>query len=155
MTVFLHFTPLTGKVFSIYRIEHIGDRYKPETWTPFETLQKAFDKKYGAPTFISPYGPVHFVVFDTNGTLTKAKPCNESQIPGGFSKTDERCGVELAYKWRQGGSGQQYKGFADGLEMTLTDHSMVNDEMKNVDMKADEINKQKREQSVGNKAPKL
>ena len=39
--------------------------------------------------------------------------------------------------------------------MTLTDHSMVNDEMKNVDMKADEINKQKREQSVGNKAPKL
>jgi hypothetical protein len=155
MTVFLHFTPLTGKVFSIYRIEHIGDRYKPETWTPFETLQKAFDKKYGAPTFISPYGPVHFVVFDKNGTLTKAKPCNESQIPRGFSKTDERCGVELAYKWRQGGSGQQYKGFADGLEMTLTDHSMVNDEMKNVDMKADEINKQKREQSVGNKAPKL
>ena len=155
MTVFLSFAPLSGKIFSIHRKEHIGDRYKAETWTPFETLQKAFDNKYGQPTFISEYGPVYFVVYDRNGKITKREPCNNSQIPKGFTQTKDDCGVELAYKWSQGGNGLQHKGYADGLEVSLTDYSMVNAEMKIVTVKAAEIERQKGEQRTGNKAPKL
>ena len=81
--------------------------------------------------------------------------CTSAGGPKGFTQTKDDCGVELAYKWSQGGNGLQHKGFADGLEVSLTDYSMVNAEMKIVTVKAAEIERQKGEQRTGNKAPKL
>ena len=157
MTVFLHFTPLTGKVFSIYRIEHIGDRYKPETWTPFETLQKAFDKKYGAPTFTSRFGtpPAYYIVFDKNGQPTKAEPCMGVVIGSALLRqTDDRCGIELGYQWHQG-EDRKFLGFADSFEVALNDYRAVNAEIKQITLKATEVQKQQRDQGSKNTAPKL
>ena len=119
----LSFLPISGKIFSISRQEKTGGRYKPETWTAFETLQKAFDKKYGAPTFTSRFGtpPAYYIVFD---------------------------------KWHQG-EDRKFLGFADSFEVALNDYTAVNAEIKQITLKATEVQKQQRDQGSKNTAPKL
>ena len=153
----LSFLPISGKIFSISRQEKTGARYKPETWTAFETLQKAFGKKYGVPTFTSKFGtpPAYYIVFDKNGQPTKAEPCMGVVIGSALLRqNDDRCGIELGYKWHQG-EDRKFLGFADSFEVALNDYRAVNAEIKQITLKATEVQKQQRDQGSKNTAPKL
>ena len=153
----LGFLPLSGKIFSISRQEKIGARYKPETWTAFDNLQAAFEKKYGAPTFTSKFGtpPASYIVFDKNMKRTKTEPCMGVVIGSAlFRQTDDRCGIELGYQWRQG-EDRKFIGLASGLEVALNNYAMINSEIKLINLKSAEIQKQQREQGSRNNSPKL
>ena len=155
--VSLSFLPLSGKIYSISRHEKIGARYKPETWTAFDTLQKAFEKKYGASTSIAKFGtpPASYIVFDKNKKLTKAEPCMGVVIGSALLRqNDDRCGIELGYQWHQG-EDRKFTGFADSFEVALNDYSAINSEIKQIATKASEIQKQQRDQGNKNSAPKL
>lgn len=155
--VTLHFLPLSGKIYSISRLDFIGDRYSPETWTSFKTLQSAFEEKYGKPTYVGKFGspPGRYVVFDNNGMPTNKEPCMGSVIGGALlSEQDERCGLELGYRWRQG-EDRKFAGFASGLDVGLTDFALMNKELKVINAKAAEFEKLQRQQGSANKAPKL
>lgn len=153
----LGFLPLSGKIFSISRQEKIGARHKPETWTAFNNLETAFEKKYGPPTSTAKFGtpPASYIIFDKNKKSAKVEPCMGVVIGSAlFRQTDDRCGIELGYQWRQG-EDRQFIGFASGLEVALNDYYMINSEIKSITQRATEIQKQQRDQGSKNNSPKL
>lgn len=143
------------KIFSISRQEKTGGRYKPETWTAFETLQKAFDKNMVRRHSLQDLA--HRLLlhsFDKNGQPTKAEPCMGVVIGSALLRqNDDRCGIELGYKWHQGRN-RKFLGFADGFEVALNDYTAVNAEIKQI-TPATEVQKQQRDQGSKNTAPKL
>ena len=71
-----------------------------------------------------------------------------------FRQTDDRCGIELGYQWHQG-EDRKFIGLASGLEVALNNYAMINSEIKLINLKSAEIQKQQREQGSRNNSPKL
>lgn len=159
----LSFSPIGGIVYNIQRVEMLGDRDKPETWTSFKVLQEAFDQKYGPSTYVSKDESytttrTYYIVHNSEGNQVATEPCGSLFGAAGFRQTDKSCGVELSYHWTQGDNparDPRYEGFASRLEFALGDFSIVNKEIEILLAKSEEAERQKDEQRESNAAPDL